>query len=290
MDRRKFIKNAIASIGVVGVAGLAGPAAHALSKEEGSQEPALTTDGHLINAHKHTQSDHMRSGDPKRKWVMVIDLSKCDGCKVCTVECNKMHHNPPDREWIKVLEMQDSPKTAPYWFPKPCYHCDNPPCTKVCPVGATFKRNDGAVLIDNDRCIGCRFCMAACPYSSRSFNWSVPADANGKQAYSPETGYPKVVGTVEKCDLCTDMATEGKLPACVGKCSMKALYYGDQNEDAVTCYGGETVQLSKLLKDKAGYRYLESLGTEPSVYYLPPVDRIFASPENKMKCKTDEST
>ena len=100
------------------------------------------------------------------------------------------------------------------FFPQPCYHCDNPPCTKVCPVDATFKRQDGIVLIDNDRCIGCRFCMAACPYGARSFNWGHPQDPPEakNQPYSPEQGFPRRVGTVEKCDFCPDMAEQGKLP------------------------------------------------------------------------------
>jgi molybdopterin-containing oxidoreductase family iron-sulfur binding subunit len=194
--------------------------------------------------------------------------------------CSKMHFVPPDRQWIKVLRMKDAEHTAPYFFPQPCYHCDNPPCTKVCPVDATFKREDGAVLIDNERCIGCRFCMAACPYGARSFNWGHPKDPTeaAEQPYSPEQGYPRRVGTVEKCDFCTDMAAQGQLPGCVTGCPMAAIYYGDQNEDAVTNSKGETVRLSKLVLDNAGYRHLEELGTKPRVYYLPPKNRAFPAP------------
>ena len=221
-----------------------------------------------------------RIGVPGKRWIMAIDLAKCDGCGKCTEACGKMHFIPPDRQWIKVLRIKDSDLTAPFYFPQPCFQCDNPPCTKVCPVDATFKRQDGVVLIDNDRCIGCRLCMAACPYNARSFNWGPPDDALEAESreYSPEWGSPRKVGTVEKCDFCPDMAAQGRLPACSSICPMGAIYYGDENEDAVSNGLGETVQLSKLLKDRAGYRHLEELGTKPRVYYLPPKERMYPAP------------
>ncbi len=225
-------------------------------------------------------NDEARRGDPSRKWVMVIDLAKCDGCGHCIEGCSKMHGVPDNRQWIKVLTMRDAIHTTPYYFPQPCFHCDNPPCTKVCPVDATFKRQDGAVLIDNDRCIGCRFCIAACPYGARSFNWGPPHDPPEllKQPYSIETGTPRKVGTVEKCDFCTDMAEQGLLPACVTSCPMGVIYYGDENEDAVTNGKGQTVRFSTLIRDGAGYRQMEELGTAPRVYYLPPKNRMYEPP------------
>jgi molybdopterin-containing oxidoreductase family iron-sulfur binding subunit len=251
--------------------------------------PALTSDHQVINAQASAPlsaaSLAARQGVPGRKWIMVIDLAKCDGCGKCISACSKMHFIPPDRQWIKVLRMQESEKTAPYFFPQPCYHCDNPPCTKVCPVDATFKRSDGAVLIDNERCIGCRFCMAACPYGARSFNWGHPNDPPEalEKGYSPEYGYPRRVGTVEKCDFCTDMAAMGMLPSCVSGCPMGAMYYGDENEDAVTNAQGETERLSKLLLDRDGYRHMEELGTKPRVYYLAPKNRMYAPPGSPAK-------
>lgn len=296
-NRREFLEQALIAAGALG-AGLG--AAHFARKYSkpfrppNPLEPVLTTTGKLMqveapalaaattaHAHQHVPPSPdpkaVRVGVPGRKWVMVIDLAKCDGCANCTIECNKMHHTPPDRAWIRVFKMQDGHSTAPYWFPKPCFQCDNPPCTKVCPVGATFKRQDGVVLIDNERCIGCRFCMAACPYSTRFFNWGRPQNSVAAD-YSPEKGYPRRVGTVEKCDFCPDMAQAGKLPGCVTACTMGALYYGDQNEDAVTNADGETLRLSQLLEDRAGYRYLAELGTEPRVYYLPPKHREYPKP------------
>ncbi len=253
----------------------------------GSRQKVLTPEGKLVEvelpvlpAGDPVPPPLARRGIPGRKWVMVIDLASCDGCGKCSWACSKMHFIPPDRQWIKVLRMQDAEETAPYFLPQPCYHCDNPPCTKVCPVDATYKRSDGIVLIDNERCIGCRFCMAACPYGARSFNWGPPHDPPEarRQPYTPERGYPRRVGTVEKCDFCPDMAAAGQLPACTQQCPMGAIYYGDQNEDAVTNSKGETERLSKLLRDRAGYRVMEDLGTQPRVYYLPPKDRMFPAP------------
>jgi molybdopterin-containing oxidoreductase family iron-sulfur binding subunit len=222
-----------------------------------------------------------RIGVPGRKWIMVIDLAKCDGCGGCTVACNKMHNAPDGKAWIKVFKMQDAQHTAPYWFPRPCFQCDEPPCTKVCPVDATFKRQDGVVLIDNERCIGCRYCMAACPYSVRQFNWGNEKENPdaAMHAYSPETGFPRKTGTVEKCDFCPDLAAKGILPPCVTTCHMGAIYYGDENEDAVTNAKGETERLHKLLEDRAGYRFMEELGTKPRLYYLPPKNRQYPGPK-----------
>ncbi|MBY0479683.1 MAG: 4Fe-4S dicluster domain-containing protein, partial [Chitinophagaceae bacterium] len=215
--------------------------------------------------------------------VMVIDLAKCDGCGKCTKACNKMHYLPKNKEWIEVLEMQDSPEVAPYYFPKPCYHCDNPPCTKVCPVDATFKREDGIVAIDTDRCIGCRFCMAACPYSVRLFNWTEPVKPDIIETTpAAENVFQSKKGCVEKCDFCPHMAREGKLPACVTGCPMNAIWFGDANEDAVTRYDGTTTKLSQLLEDGGAYRFMEELGTEPRVYYLPPVNRTYDAKEIDM--------
>ena len=247
---------------------------------------ALTPDGDLVvtpsaaHAALPPTPDQVRRGIPGRRWIMVIDLAACDGCGQCAAACASSHFIPPDREYLRIFKMQESPDSAPYWFPRPCFHCDNPPCTRVCPVGATFKRDDGIVLIDNERCIGCRFCMAACPYSARVFNWSRPdttLEPKG-QAYSPELGYPRRVGTAEKCDFCADMAREGKLPHCAGNCPMGAIWFGDENDDAVTNSAGKTMRLSKLLRDRAGFRYMEELGTKPRVYYLPAASRQYAAP------------
>jgi molybdopterin-containing oxidoreductase family iron-sulfur binding subunit len=217
-----------------------------------------------------------RRGIPNKQFVMVIDLARCKNLKKCQSACNHMHQVHPGQSWIKVLSMEDSDNTAPYWQPTTCMHCDEPPCVKVCPVDATFKRQDGLVLIDSDRCIGCRFCMAACPYSTRVFNWGEPVlTAEVKdQHYSCETSLPQKKGTVGKCDFCPDMTRKGELPHCVSACPNGVFFFGDMNEDSVS-NGAETFRFSELIKDKAGYRLMEDLGTKPRVYYLPPVNRNF---------------
>lgn len=217
-----------------------------------------------------------RKGMPGKKFVMVIDLSRCKNLKKCQSACNHMHHVHPGQSWVKIYSMQDAEHTAPYWQPTTCMHCDNPPCVKVCPVDATFKRQDGIVLIDSNRCIGCRFCMAACPYSTRVFNWDKPElpEEIADQPYSCETSMPQKKGTVGKCDFCPDMVRKGELPHCVSACPNGVFLFGDMNEDSVT-NGAETFRFSDLIKDKSGYRLMEDLGTKPNVYYLPPVNRSF---------------
>ena len=281
---------AVAGAGGAGLLGALDLGCKPAPAKAGKSVVALTPEGqvvqgdtaHLVPLKVPPSSPEARKGVPGRRWIMVIDLARCDGCGECMTACGKMHFIPPTRQWIKVLRMPGTGNEgAPYYFPQPCYQCDNPPCTKVCPVDATFKRDDGIVLIDNERCIGCRFCMAACPYSARSFNWGPPENTPEAESrgYSPEWGYPRKQGTVEKCDFCPDAAAKGILPACAGHCPMGAIYYGDENEGAVTNGAGETVNLRDLLRKGGAYRHLEELGTEPRVYYLPPRNPKYKAPD-----------
>ncbi|HVT84825.1 MAG TPA: 4Fe-4S dicluster domain-containing protein [Chitinophagaceae bacterium] len=281
-------------------------AAEQEAKASGEKVKLLSVDGEIIEVDKaflkpvpempHVSNSEARKGIPGKKFVMVIDLSRCKNLKRCQAACNHMHHVHPGQNWIKVYPMQDAQHDAPYWQPTTCMHCDNPPCVKVCPVDATFKREDGIVLIDSDRCIGCRFCMAACPYSTRVFNWGdpeLPADI-ADQKYSPETSVPQKKGTVGKCDFCPDMTRMGMLPHCVNACPNGVFFFGDLNEDSVT-NGSETFRFSDLVRDKAGYRLMEDLGTKPSVYYLPPVNRNFpfeegVKSEQKMQAEKNKSS
>ncbi len=231
-----------------------------------------------------------RRGIAGKKFVMVIDLSRCKSVKACQTACNHAHQIHGGQNWIKVYPLQEAEHTAPYWQPTTCMHCDEPPCVKVCPVDATFKRQDGIVLIDSDRCIGCRFCMAACPYSTRVFNWEeidLPKEV-AEKPYSCETSVPQKKGTVGKCDFCPDMARKGELPHCVSACPNGVFMFGDMLEDTVT-NGAETFRFSDLVKDKAGYRLMEDLGTKPSVYYLPPVNRNFPFENKEPQTETKKS-
>jgi dimethyl sulfoxide reductase iron-sulfur subunit len=203
----------------------------------------------------------------ERQWAMVIDLRRCDGCKKCTEACQTEHELPKSFEWINVFEVTDK-QGRQYFMPRPCMQCENAPCLRVCPVAATFRADDGVVLVDQDRCIGCRMCMAACPYGARTFNYSdPPKPAHPFQKPTPEHPVPQIKGTVGKCMFCVHRTEDGKLPACVEACGMQALWIGDLVEDVAT-NGTETVRLSRFIKDNDAFRYKDELGTGPRVYYI----------------------
>jgi len=200
---------------------------------------------------------------------MVVDLRRCDGCEKCTKACQKMHYLAEEQTWIKVYDMTAS-DGQPYFMPRLCMHCENPPCLRVCPVGATFKTSEGVVLVDQKKCIGCRACMAACPYEARYFNWGDPPPAPSTlDNPMPEFPVPQQKGTVSKCILCVHNTDIGKLPACVDACTMGALYIADFENDVAVNGLNETVKLSKFLRDNDAVRYKEELGTRPRVYYIP---------------------
>lgn len=295
-SRRKFLDKGLKIGLVTAVAGLGlSKLTNKLNaKSNGSSNEKLelmTTDGTVIEVDSseivedqkgiiYEDKYNVREGMPNRKFVMVVDLAKCKNALKCQNACNKHHYITGDNAWMKVYKMQESEDTAPYWMPMMCQHCDQPACVTVCPVDATFKRKDGLVLIDNERCIGCRFCMAACPYSTRVFNWGEPGqevtlnmDLEHHTPTPEYAGMPSLKGTVDKCDFCPHMVKNNELPHCVTACPNGVFYFGDKYEDTVT-NGEETLRFKKLLEDKSGYRFMEGLGTEPSVYYLPPVDRL----------------
>jgi Fe-S-cluster-containing dehydrogenase component len=289
-SRRDFLKKA----GIIGAASVAGAAdiysgyRYQNAKSDGETVKVLTEDNRLVMIPKDQMKDY--KPDPKRlqlrgrdgikgkKWVMIIDLSKCRNARKCVNACQSAHHLRPYEYHINTLQMQESVNTPAYHMPKPCQHCDNPPCVSVCPVDATFKRQDGIVLIDNERCIGCRFCMAACPYSARMFHWQEPlsAEADKGKEYNIELNVPQKKGTISKCLFSADRLREGALPYCVSACPNGVFYFGDENENAVTNGTTKvTVNLKELLEKNGAYRLMAELGTKPRVYYLPPKNRIF---------------
>ncbi len=224
-----------------------------------------------------------------RKWMMIIDLRRCDGCQSqdtppkCTEACIAGHFGPEPMQWIEVYEHELSTEhdlspgrrvshaiAGTRFMPTPCMQCQNPPCVNVCPVGATWSTPEGPVLIDQDRCIGCRMCMAACPYERRFFTWGeppIPPEALFIEN-SPEHQVPLKKGVVAKCDFCPEMARAGRLPFCAQACPQNAIYYGDLEEDIAT-NGEEVVKVSHFLAENDAFRQKEELGTRPRVYYIP---------------------
>ena len=222
-----------------------------------------------------TSSADNASGGRLRRWAMVIDLRYCDGCQStgkppqCTEACIQGHFAPEPMEWIQVYE-PELPGGGTQFVPTPCQQCQNPPCVNVCPVAATFSTPEGVVLIDQERCIGCRLCMEACPYDRRFFNWGqppIPPEAAWTK-YDPMQQSPAKRGTVMKCNFCPHLASAGELPYCAQACPNHAIYYGDLEEDLAS-NGDQVVKLSRLLSEESSYRLKENLGTQPRVYYIP---------------------
>ncbi|MFH2007366.1 MAG: sulfate reduction electron transfer complex DsrMKJOP subunit DsrO [bacterium] len=218
----------------------------------------------------------------KQTLALVIDTRKCKGdCPDCITACHR-EHNVPERHNPNFKPPGPSAKQAIKWIwvdtfagafheqihqrtgrrKDPllvlCNHCDDPPCTRVCPTKATWKREqDGIITIDMHRCIGCRFCMAACPYGSRSFNFHDPR----KSLKSVTPGFPtRTLGVVEKCNFCEERLERGLQPACVEACEKKAMSFGDLNDDKSPA--------SVALKGNFTITRKPHLGTGPEVYYI----------------------
>jgi molybdopterin-containing oxidoreductase family iron-sulfur binding subunit len=210
----------------------------------------------------------------ERRWTMVMDLRKCSGCDACTIACKAENQLPPGVVYRPVIEEEIGtyPNVTRRFLPRPCMQCEKPPCTPVCPVGATWRRADGVVAIDYDKCIGCRYCIVACPYSARSTDSGhfYTDDTPARQPYelqaSPEydAGYNRSegtpVGNARKCHFCLHRLEAGQLPACVSSCIGHATYFGDASDpDSL---------VAELVARPEARRLKEELGTEPRVYYL----------------------
>jgi len=216
----------------------------------------------------------------KHHWGMVIDTRRCIGCEACVIACKIENQTPPGVYYTIVTRepLPGSTSGKPVFMTKPCFHCDDPPCTKVCPVNATFKRaSDGIVVVDYDRCIGCRYCIVACPYGARWFDFGDDYALTPERGdtISPEYGQYRVrtedgspVGNVRKCSFCLHLQDEageydqaaGRWPACAKTCPTKAIHFGDLDDP--------DSEVSRILRERNGIRLKEELGTEPSVYYL----------------------
>jgi len=212
-----------------------------------------------------------------KKWAMAIDLRKCweakEGCKECINACHRLHNVPSigylkeEIKWIWTIDYEKAFPEQLHDFNEEeykgksvvvfCNHCDDPPCIRYCPTRATWKREDGIVMMDFHRCIGCRYCMAGCPYGSRSFNWRDPRPFIKKVNLDFPT---RTKGVVEKCNFCEERLVQGLLPACVEACKEKALIFGDLNDP-----GSE---IRRALQGRHILQRQPELGTKPKVFYM----------------------
>ena len=212
-------------------------------------------------------------GAGDEKWGMVIDLQKCVGCDSCTVACKAENRTPPGVSYNVVMEEEhgEFPNTTRTNVPKPCMQCENPPCVQVCPVSATYKMDDGVVNIDYDRCIGCRYCMIACPYGARYFDFGESYDDEDDEAgeiTSPEYGVDRgkreenksPIGNVRKCSYCTHRLERGEEPACVETCIGDARNMGDLDDP--------DSEVAEMADSDRAFQLKEDEGTDPNVYYL----------------------
>lgn len=209
----------------------------------------------------------------KKRYGMVIDLRRCVGCEACTVACKQENHTPPGVAYAKVIkeEVGEYPHVRRRFLPVLCNHCEHPACVDVCPVGATWKREeDGIVVVDYDICIGCRYCVVACPYGARYFdfgdNYQEPVSEFEKQP-SPEYGEDRdrtnggsPIGNVRKCTFCLHRLARGELPACVQTCMPRARIFGDLNDPES--------EIARLVAERRGFVLKPETGNEPNVIYL----------------------
>jgi molybdopterin-containing oxidoreductase family iron-sulfur binding subunit len=212
----------------------------------------------------------------------ALDLSRCVGCRRCVYACvkeNNQSRKRPEIHWIRVLQLDKEhgvdlaradpyyePATVPepgkFYMPVQCQQCRNPPCVKACPTQATWKQEDGIVVIDYDWCIGCRCCMSACPYGARHFNWAEPnlpaEELNPNQHYLGNRPRPK--GVVEKCTFCVQRTRKGLYPACVEACPVGARKFGNLL-DAES-------EIRRVMDTKRVFILKEDLATHPQFYYF----------------------
>ncbi len=213
------------------------------------------------------------------RWGMLIDLKRCIGCYSCMIACKQEHFLPPNIFWNRILisETGEYPQVTNHVYPVLCNHCKEAVCVKVCPSEATLQREDGIVHIDYDKCVGCRYCVIACPYQQRTFY------SDGKKGYFPGQGltelevigkelYPLQPGTVVKCNFCEEKIDEGirkglkpgidreATPACVNNCPTKARHFGNLDDPKSN--------VSVLIRQRKGFQLHPEFGTEASVYYI----------------------
>ena len=287
LDRRAFVK-AAAILGTAAAVG-AGALVNA-KKTKISNEP--TGDASIRKLPAKETIPVTRDSDPllrmqkelevamakpveQRRWMMVIDTRKCIGCHACTIACVVENKLPPGVVYRPVVteEFGTYPNVAMRFTPRPCMQCEVPPCTPVCPVKATWKRPDGIVAIDYDKCIGCGYCVTACPYNARTRDLGENY-TDGTPAIQPyeeqpnfeygkhwdRKGHRSPVGNARKCQFCLHRLEHGMLPQCVTSCIGRATFFGDANN--------EKSLVNELAAKPNATRLLEERGTKPQVVYL----------------------
>jgi molybdopterin-containing oxidoreductase family iron-sulfur binding subunit len=218
---------------------------------------------------------------PGVEFAYALDISRCIGCRRCVYACvdENNQSRDPQVQWIRVMQMDkdkgvdfshstpyynpaEVPEEGHFYVPVACQHCENPPCTKVCPTGATWTEKDGIVVIDYDWCIGCRYCMAACPYGARHFNWEEPTIPSAQ--VNPNTHYlgnrPRMKGVVEKCTFCIQRARAGRYPACVEVCPVGARKFGNLLD--------KDSEIRYIIEHKRVLVLKEELNTVPRFFYF----------------------
>ena len=239
--------------------------------------PEAFVDGNILERMLEDLSRALAKPMDQRRWVMVIDLQKCIGCQACTASCQAENNLPPGVVYRPVVEQEEGefPNVRKRFTPRPCMQCANPPCTPVCPVSATYKRPDGIVAVDYDVCIGCRYCLVACPYNARTTDFGefhgdgTPEIMDYETRPNFEYGRPwqrepgqsdSPIGNAHKCHFCLHRIENGLLPACVTTCLGGATYFGDY-QDAESL-------VHELVGSGRTMRLLEEMGTEPMTFYL----------------------
>lgn len=215
-------------------------------------------------------------------WGYGLDLSRCIGCRRCVYACVKENNQSrvhPQLQWIRVIRLKKgslinlenaehyyNPETVPeprfMYMPVQCQQCENPPCVRVCPVNATWKEPDGIVVVDYNWCIGCRYCIAACPYKGRVFNWAEPnlpaAELNTEVHYLGNR--PRMKNVVEKCTFCVQRVRQGRYPACVEICPTGTRKFGNLLDP--------NSEIRYLIENKRVFRLKEDFNTDPKFYYF----------------------
>jgi molybdopterin-containing oxidoreductase family iron-sulfur binding subunit len=287
-SRRTFLK--LASLGAAVAASGCGPSAPT-TEEFFRQHYKKLTDADKQRIFRRIEAEtRARTGvtthisDPPPidgvEFAYALNLSVCNGSRRCVEACARENNLPDDPEirYIRVFEMESGsldfeeatpnygtekvPAKGKFYLPVQCHQCDNPPCVKACPVGATWKEPDGIVVIDYSWCIGCRFCIVACPYFARRFNWTAPTVP--PERINPNQGYlsnrPRFKGVVEKCTFCLHRTRKGRLPACLEACPTGARKFGNLNDPES--------EIRKIIETKRVYVLKEDLATLPRFYYF----------------------